>query len=276
VLLGISKDSYYNSKSPQEALEVKYSALRPKLSKIIEKDPGYGYPRLKKALSERYGEIVNHKLLLKLLTLWGLTLKRKIRKNKRSWIKRILDYLKSRANLLREAVVSSCFQAVVSDITEIVYKGGRAYLCVHLDHFGKMVYGWHLQLSPDSNLVIKSFKQARAKLMRLGIRSLKKIIFHQDRGTQYTSTDYITTVLETGGYLSYSKRGEPGDNAVNEAFFSRLKEERRDELYEAKTFEELKRLIKKIIDYYHNERYHTSIGNQTPAEFTLAQAGNTL
>ncbi len=259
---------------------MKYQSLKPKIGKIIEQNSHYGYPRIKKALKDDYGIIINHKLLLKLLKIWGLELKRKVRKKKKSWLTKILAFLESRANLLkkmeRKGKINASFKAIVSDITEITFKGGKAYLCVHLDYFGKMVYGWSLSQNPDSKLVINSFKKAVLRLKRFGITAklLTKIIFHSDRGTQYTSTDYISTVLEENAFLSYSKKGEPGDNACNEAFFSRLKEEWRDIFVEAKTFEELENLIKKAIVYYNERRYHTSINNQNPLEFTKNQAKN--
>ena len=244
--------------------------------KIIKDNPAYGYPRIKKALRDEYNEVVNHKLLLKLLKLWGLGLKRKLPKRRKSWITKVLEFLQSRANLLRRAEIDgkikTCFKAIVSDITEIPFQAGKAYLCVHLDYAGKMIYGWDLSLSPDRRLVISSFKKTVKSLKKFSIRLLKEIIFHQDRGTQYTSTDYIAAILGTGAYLSFSKKGEPGDNAVNEAFFSRFKEEWRDVFFEAGTFEELERLIKKAIDYYNERRCHTSIDNQTPLEFTKNQA----
>jgi putative transposase len=245
------------------------------IGRIIKDNPCYGYPRIKKALKDGYQEAVNHKLLLKLLKLWGLELKRKTRSKKKSWITRVLDFLQSRANLLRQLErkggINRCFQIVVSDITQISFKGGKAYLCVHLDYFGKAVYGWSLSLDPGQNLVLDSFKKAKGKLKKLGIKNLVKIIFHQDRGVQYTSAGYTAAVLTTGAWLSFSKKGEPGDNAVNEAFFSRLKEEWRDVFSEVKTFEELESLIKKVIDYYNERRYHTSIGNQAPMRFTENQ-----
>ena len=271
-ILGLSKDSYYHSQNPKSTLTTKYQKLKPMIIKIIEANPCYGYPRIKKALKDQYEEVVNHKLLLKLLKLWRLGLKRKIRSKKKNWITRVLDFLQSRANLLRQqekqGKINNCFQIVVSDITEVIFKGGKAYLSVHLDYFGKMVYGWSLSLNPNQQLVIQSFRKARDKLKQLGIKTLIKIIFHQDRGVQYTSAGYTAAVLEAGSYLSFSKKGEPGDNAVNEAFFSRFKEEWRDVLGEAETFEELESLIKKIIDYYNERRYHTSIGNQPPITFT--------
>ena len=142
----------------------------------------------------------------------------------------------------------------------------------NLDYIGKLVYGYSLGRSPDRWLAIRSFARAKAKLKRLGVSSLTKLIQHQDRGTPYTSADYITGVLDTGAGLSYSKAGEPGDNAVNEAFFSRFKQEWRDELAEVENFEELEKKIKRIIYYYNQRRYHTSINNLTPLEFTKNQA----
>jgi len=245
------------------------------IEEIISLNPGYGLPRIKVALRREYGEVVNHKLLRKLLGMWGLSLRR-AKQKKKSWIKKVLYFLQRRSNLLRKAAIDGCFKAIVSDITQIPYQAGIAYFCVHLDYFGKMVYGWELSLSPDRVLVRSSFRKAKRKLKRMGLKSIEGIIFHQDKGTIYTSASYTTEVLNSGGYLSYSAKGEPGDNAVNEAFFSRLKEEWRDLFAEADTFEELKKLIKKAIAYYNEKRYHTSLNNMTPAEFTKNQLKRNL
>jgi transposase InsO family protein len=75
--------------------------------------------------------------------------------------------------------------------------------------------------------------------------------------------------VESQAYVSYSRPATPGDNPVNEAFFSRLKAEWGELLAEAKTFEVLSHLVSQAIVYYNTERYHTSIGCQTPAQFTL-------
>ena len=118
----------------------------------------------------------------------------------------------------------------------------------------------------DAFLVRESFVKASRKIKGF-VDSLKGIIFHQDQGSAYTSELYLRSVVNQGGILSYSRKGEPGDNAVNESFFSRLKEEWRDVFYEARSFEELKRLISKAIRYYNTRRYHSSLGYMTPYEF---------
>ena len=50
------------------------------------------------------------------------------------------------------------------------------------------------------------------------------MIAHQGLGSVYTGAEYILAVLKEKDRLSYSRRGEPGDNAVNKSFFLRLKE----------------------------------------------------
>lgn len=281
-LFGLSKKTYYRSISPQESLNRRYQGLRKKIGKIIEDNPGYGYRRIQVGLEEQYEENVNHKLLLKLLKLWALTLPRKIRKPKRNWVQQVLDFLEIRANLLRAIVregnTITLFQIIVTDVTEIHFGDGKAYLCVHLDYSGKMVYGWELRQHPNRDLVISSFDKMIISVKKWIGKIPEGMIVHQDKGSVYTSADYVSAVMSQHCRISYSRTGEPGDNAVNESFFSRLKEEWRDVFSEAKTFEELQCLVTQSIDYYNNRRYHSSIGMKSPRkytqEMTLVSNGN--
>jgi putative transposase len=270
-LLGISKKSYYYSHDPEESFENRYQELKKHITAIIKKDPGYGYRRIKKALEERYNIVINHKLLLKLLRMWSLLLKRRIRKPKRNWVHNVLDFLQLRANILwrmiKKSAIKSCFQVILSDVTEITYNGAKAYLCVHIDYFGKMIYGWKLSERQDRSIALDSFNKAVKKIRKIFSHFPEGIVFHQDRGSIYTSDDYISALLNKKCRVSFSRTGEPGDNAVNESFFSRLKEEWRDVFAEARTFEELKGFVRKAIDYYNNERYHSSIGLKSPVKF---------
>jgi putative transposase len=270
-LFGISKKTYYQNQSTDFSLARKYSELKPKIIKIIQENPSYGYPRIKKALEEIYGEIVNHKLLLKLLKLWRLSLPRKIKKRKSNWIKNIIEYLGIKSNLLRSLILKGsmikCFDVILSDITEICYSGQKAYLCIHMDYAGKYIYGWDLSANPDQVLVISSAKKAIITISRFSKRDVDGIIFHQDRGSVYTSEGYVSYLLKKEILISYSRKGEPGDNAVNESFFSRFKDEWLDSFSELKTYYELKNGIKKSIEYYNEKRYHSSIGYKTPLAY---------
>jgi len=49
------------------------------------------------------------------------------------------------------------------------------------------------------------------------------MIFHTDRGSQYASADFRSTVSRYGGLQSMSGPGSPYDNACAESFFHSLK-----------------------------------------------------
>jgi len=265
-LLGVSKKSYYYSVAPEQRLAQKHRRLREAIETVIHANPGYGYRRIGEALRQEYRLVVNHKLLKRLLRLWGLHLRRAIRKPTRSYLHQLLDFLGRRANLLFRVKAHGCLQVIVSDVTEIVCHAGKAYLAVHLDQFGKLVLGWSLSVHPDVSLVMRSLKAAFERV-RVFMPVGRRLIVHQDRGSVYTADLYVRTIRNTGYLLSYSRRGEPGDNAVNESFFSRFKEEWREAFAEARTFEQLQRMVEKAIVYYNERRYHSSIGYRTPLAF---------
>ncbi len=77
--------------------------------------------------------------------------------------------------------------------------------------------------------------------------ALRGLIVHQDQGSPYTSGDYVTTVLENQVFVSSSQPAIPGDNPVNESFFSGFKAEWSEQVVEMKTFETLCRLLIRTI-----------------------------
>jgi len=241
-LMGISKKTYYQSQEPQERLAEKYQALRPIVGRLIEKYPCYGVPRLKQALAEQEGMVVNPKLLRKLLRLWGLTWRRTAGagQRKKTWVQRVVEALGSRANLVRHLQITACFQVLVTDMTRLAFAGGIAYLCVHLDWYGKLVLGWELSLHPDTPLALASLQMAFATIIEWKGGTLEGLIVHQDQGSPYTSGDYVIAVLESQAFISYSRRATPGDNPVNESFFSRFKAEWGEQVAETKTLQALR------------------------------------
>lgn len=269
-LTGLSKNTYYNHKHSDDGFAAKYEYLKKKIEKIIAGDCRYGVKRIKAALWEDYEIHIGRDALSRLLKLWSLSLKRKVKKTKRSIIQKILIALADRANLLIRTVITGPFQAITSDITEIYYNNGKnkAYLCVHKDVFGQMVYGWKLGLTMEAGLVIKSFEMAKRSIRKLIKRVPAKLLCHQDQGSQYTGYEYTNRVLTSNMRLSYSTPGTPTENPGQESFFGRLKEECQDEMNEIKTFEELQKYLDKRMKYYNTKRIHTSIGLTNPLKFT--------
>jgi len=97
-------------------------------------------------------------LLSKLLRLWGLNWQRKAGagQHQPNWEHQIIGELGDKANLVRKPPVTGCFQVLLTDMTQLPFQAGIAYLSVHLDCYGKLVYAWALSLHPDTALALAS------------------------------------------------------------------------------------------------------------------------
>jgi len=149
----------------------------------------------------------------------------------------------------------------VSDITYIKVSNKWYYLCVIIDLFSRKVIAWHISGKPDADLVITTFKKAyTARNVPCGL------MFHSDRGSQYTAFAFRTLLDSLDVVQSFSQKGYPFDNAVCESFFKYLKKEeicRRN----FRTFAELHRSVFEYIEgFYNTRRPHGSLGYLTPNE----------
>ena len=89
----------------------------------------------------------------------------------------------------------------VSDFTYIKAGGKWYYLCVIIDLFSRKVIAWHISSNPDSELVIITFKKAyEARNAPYGL------IFHSDRGSQYTSSKFKIFWIFLMSYNLFQKR----------------------------------------------------------------------
>lgn len=263
--MGLSKASYYKSVNPEENFLKKYAHLKSLLEDVITEHPGYGIKRIKSELEEEYKVVVGRDTLGKLLKLWGLNLKRKIQKYKPNQIQKFLSNLMGRANLVKRLKEIKPLDVITSDITELEYGGGKAYLCVHMDQASKVVLGYSLSLNMKKQLVIDSYKMALVRLLKLK-EDISRTIFHSDQGSQYTSYSYVNLVLSQMR-ISYSRKGTPTDNPSQESFFGRFKQDNADEILEIETFERLENFVRKRLKYYNEKRRHTSLGNVAPARY---------
>ena len=249
----------------------KYSHIRKKVEKVIKDNKSYGVKRIKSALKEDYAIQVGRDALNRLLKLWGLNIRRKIKRSKTSLIKKILIFLAERTNLLIRTEIFRPLQAITSDISELDYNQGKnkAHLCVHKDVFGQLVYGYELNQTKQTQLVLDSFNKAIKSIKKLTKKRMpENLICHQDQGSQYTSYEYVDLVLKNKIILSYSTPGTPTENPGQESFFGRFKQDYQDELNEIRDFNQLERFIKRKIKYYNQKRLHTSLNNQNPLKFT--------
>ena len=149
-----------------------------------------------------------------------------------------------------------------SDITYLKVGSKWYYLCVVIDLFSRKVISWSLSDHPDSKLVIDTFKKAyRNRNCPQGL------LFHSDRGTQYTSVAFRKFLDELNVLQSFSAKGCPFDNAVVEAFFKFLKaEETNRKSYS--TLVDLRISLFEYIDGFYNPKStHYAIHFLSPNDF---------
>jgi len=108
----------------------------------------------------------------------------------------------------------------VGDITYIATWEGWAYLATVIDLSSRKVVGWALGDHMRTELVSDALKMALRNRC-----PLDGLIFHSDRGCQYTSADYGELARLNGVVLSIGRKGECWDNAVAESFFATIKRE---------------------------------------------------
>lgn len=106
-----------------------------------------------------------------------------------------------------------------SDFTYIKGNGTWYYLCIIMDLFSRKIIAWNLSSKPNAELVTTTFQKTYTNR-----NSPQGLMFHSDRGTQYTTMSFRLDSL--GAVQFFSKKGYPFDNACCESFFKYLKKEK--------------------------------------------------
>jgi len=110
---------------------------------------------------------------------------------------------------------------LVGDITYLRTGEGWLYLATVIDLFSGMVIGWAMAEHMRASLCTAALQMARNHGRFAG----DSVVFHSDRGTQYTSEEFQSWCGTNGVIQSMGKVGVCWDNAVAENFFSHLKTE---------------------------------------------------
>ena len=150
---------------------------------------------------------------------------------------------------------------LIGDITYIPTWQGWLYLATVIDIHTRMVIGYAMDDNYRTPL-IRDALRAAARNQQLQPNA----IFHSDRGSNYTSHEYATTVRELGLRQSMGRTGICYDNAMAESFFAALKNERINRT-QYPTREHARKDITRYIEFWYNaKRLHSSLGYNTPEE----------
>lgn len=152
-------------------------------------------------------------------------------------------------------------QVWAGDITYLKTGEGWMYLAIVMDLFSRRIVGWHISKRMTTDLVCKAI------IMAYNLRQPPKgLVFHSDRGSQYTSKRYRKLLGSYGIRASMGDVGACWDNAVVERFFGSLKH---DWIFKVAqpTREHMKKDVAAYMKYYNLERLHTANGDQSPINY---------
>jgi putative transposase len=220
LFFAVSRSGYYSHLTFRSQREETRTALNCEVKRIFDESGGtYGAKRICGVL-RREGVKASYIKISKHMRDMGLNSIHNRHKRCRS----LTDSRKSRGegypNLLREHSFDNPRQAVSSDITYLKSGEGWDYLCVVKDIVSGDILGEATSDRMKKDLVIRAFLNAHARH-----RFAKGTIFHSDRGSQYTSNQFMNILSAYGIKQSFSRVGKPGDNAWSESFFATLKKE---------------------------------------------------
>jgi putative transposase len=147
------------------------------------------------------------------------------------------------------------------DVTYLKTGEGWMYLSVVMDLYSRKIIGWAIDKRMTVDLVERSMQMAITLRKPEG-----SVIFHSDRGSQYTSSCFQKLLGRNNFIPSMSGKGACLDNAVVERFFGSLKNEWLLNMYHL-TSGGMKKDVEDYIRYYNGIRLHTTLNDLSPIEF---------
>lgn len=266
-VLGVSSSGYYKYKKRQEseAAEpelVRHGILDERIRQAFKASrQTYGSPRLVVELNDQdVYEKVSESMVARRMRALGLVA-RQPRKFKPTTESRHSQRINN--NILnREFTAELPGQKWVSDITYVMVNRRWVYVTVILDLADRRVVGWHVSENMTSeDSIIPAWRKAVSNCpVRPGM------IFHSDRGVQYTSIRFRHRLRKNKCVQSMSRKGDCWDNAVAESFFRTLKTEELDR-YRFTSLSQLESVLFRYIDgFYNTVRRHTSNGGISPMQ----------
>jgi putative transposase len=153
-------------------------------------------------------------------------------------------------------------QLWAGDVTYLRTSQGWLYLATVIDLYSRRVIGWALATHLRADLVCAALQMAVAT--RGG--RVDGVVFHSDRGCQYTSRAFRRLCAHEGVTQSMGATGVCWDNSPSEAFFATLKRE----LVHRHTWptrRAVRLAVVRWIEWWYNaRRLHSSLQYQAPIE----------
>lgn len=260
VWLEVSRSGFYEWRDrPVSATELRHEELKTEITRIFEESGGtYGYRRIHVELLRAGWDVGEEQVRARTREL-GLVACQP-RPYKTTTVAGDTD--PATPDLVRRRFTADApGTKLVGDITYIHTWEGWLYLATVIDCFNKEVIGYAMADHMRAALVVDALDMA-ARNHNLS----DECIFHSDRGSQYTSSEFTEALAKYNMRQSLGRTGSCYDNALAESFNGTLKVER---VYRTAypTRNAAKEDIARYIEiFYNHQRIHSGIDYRTPHE----------
>jgi len=248
-MLSLSRSSVYYQPVPESESNLQLMRL---IDEQFMETPFYGSRQMMRHLN-RQGFNVSRGRVQRLMRLMGLTaIYQKPHTSDPHPGHKIYPYL------LRDVTIDRPGQVWCTDITYIPMKKGFFYLVAIMDWYSRKVLSWRFSNSLDTRFCTEALEEA---IKSYGAPE----IFNTDQGSQFTSTDFTTILIDNNIKISMDGKGRWMDNVFIERLWRSLKYE----CVYLQAFEsgsEARSAIGKWIDFYNTKRPHSTFDGQTPDE----------
>jgi transposase InsO family protein len=265
IALGLREANYYKWKCQRDKKIIKKLAELIVVKQIedifLESKNTYGYRKIFEVLKKLNIEISQYKVrrIMRENGLYPIT------------ITKYKPYRNGKTNsqfseniVARQFKIEEYNKIWAGDITYIRTKLGWVYLAVVIDLCNREIVGYQISKTIDTELVKSALGNAIAKTGKA-----ENLIFHSDRGCQYTSAGYRKMLEENNIISSMSRPGCPCDNSPVESLFATMKKE----LIYRKNYDRIEEVENDIFEYieifYNRKRIHSTLGYMSPVEYRL-------
>lgn len=210
--LDVAKGSYYNhllrNKNGNTKAARKQSEMTPIIEQIFhENNEVFGSSKIYAILKDR-GYAISESTVAKIMHQNGLF---SIRACAKTLYKQQLE---RKNNILQQQFhVSRPNEVWVSDVTYFSVFNRMYYICVIIDLYARKVIAYKISKHNSTQLTKATAKKAY-ELRKPAV----KLLFHSDRGINYTSIEFRKYLKSINITQSFSNLGMPYDNSVMESF----------------------------------------------------------
>jgi putative transposase len=263
-VLEVSRSAYYQWALQQPSVRAREdAALDERIATIHRESRGtYGAPRVQHEL-RRAGINCGRKRVARLMAARGLAGRFK-RRYKQTTLadSKAADPAPDRVQRAFRPESLGLNRVWVGDITYLRTWEGWSYLATVIDLASRRVVGFAVADHMRTSLILEALQMALTAR-----RPQPGLIFHSDRGSQYTSHEFRRLLADSQIVQSLSRPRQCWDNAVAESFFATLKTEL---VYPRSwpTRAEARLAVFEFIEvFYNRRRLHSSLGYRTPVEY---------